>query len=123
MAEAERVGEIGRGYHRAAYFPNSKSNTPSAPFLAVSMAVSAACVAVFSTCSTTAPRAAAKPSTATFHGCAIRDDYAWLKAANWKEVLKNPDALAALKKLIAKADVLKTSHRARLRAWGWAMKR
>lgn len=37
--------------------------------------------------------------------------------------LKNPDALAALKKLIAKADVLKTSHRARLRAWGWAMKR
>jgi oligopeptidase B len=41
------------------------------------------------------PRAAAKPSTATFHGCVIRDDYAWLKAANWKEVLKNPDALAA----------------------------
>jgi oligopeptidase B len=42
-----------------------------------------------------APRAAAKPATTTLHGCVVRDDYAWLKAANWQDVLKRPETLGA----------------------------
>jgi len=34
-----------------------------------------------------------RPSARTFHGTEIVDDYAWLKAANWQDVLRNPEAL------------------------------
>ncbi|MFC4174352.1 S9 family peptidase [Microvirga sp. GCM10011540] len=40
-----------------------------------------------------APAAPAKPHVFELHGERIRDDYAWLKAENWKDVLKNPQAL------------------------------
>ncbi|MGO4388893.1 S9 family peptidase [Microvirga sp. 2YAF29] len=40
-----------------------------------------------------APVTPARPHTFQLHGAEIRDDYAWLKAENWKEVLKNPAAL------------------------------
>jgi oligopeptidase B len=39
------------------------------------------------------PAAAARSSETTVHGRVLRDDYAWLKAANWKEVLKFPEQL------------------------------
>lgn len=39
------------------------------------------------------PRAAARPHVFTVHGEAVRDDYAWLKAENWREVLKDPSRL------------------------------
>ncbi len=40
-----------------------------------------------------APRADKRPATAIWHGVELRDDYAWLKAANWQEVMRNPAAL------------------------------
>ena len=42
-----------------------------------------------------APRAEPRPSVQTVHGHRLADDYAWLKAENWKEVLKHPDRLPA----------------------------
>jgi len=42
----------------------------------------------------TAPPAVAKRRTeTTLHGVTLSDDYAWLKAANWQEVLRAPAAL------------------------------
>jgi oligopeptidase B len=41
------------------------------------------------------PVAAANPVETIVHGCILRDDYAWMKASNWKEVLKRPEALPA----------------------------
>jgi oligopeptidase B len=35
----------------------------------------------------------AQPHVFSVHEVKIRDDYAWLKAENWKEVLKNPEML------------------------------
>jgi oligopeptidase B len=35
------------------------------------------------------------PVTASHHGVTITDDYAWLRAANWQEVMRNPPALDA----------------------------
>src|SRR3712207_3762677 len=40
-----------------------------------------------------APVAPVEPTSFTVHGTAHRDDYAWLKAPNWKEVWKDPAAL------------------------------
>ena len=40
-----------------------------------------------------APSAAARPREIAHHGIVIRDDYAWLKAPNWREVLKDASAL------------------------------
>jgi oligopeptidase B len=40
------------------------------------------------------PAAAATPTETVVHGRVLRDDYAWLKAPNWMEVLKFPDRLA-----------------------------
>ncbi len=42
-----------------------------------------------------APEAEIRPSEFTVHGRTIQDDYAWLKAANWQTVLKEPEALPA----------------------------
>ena len=40
-----------------------------------------------------APVAERRPTERTFHGEVLRDDYAWLKDANWQEVLRNPSVL------------------------------
>ena len=40
-----------------------------------------------------APLAPARPQAFEVHGTPVHDAYAWLKASNWKEVLKDPDAL------------------------------
>jgi oligopeptidase B len=40
-----------------------------------------------------APRAELRPSVSTWHGVTLTDDYAWLKAANWQEVMRDPAVL------------------------------
>ncbi|HYI29264.1 MAG TPA: S9 family peptidase, partial [Bradyrhizobium sp.] len=40
-----------------------------------------------------APVAPRRPHTFTTHGIAVTDDYAWLKDANWQEVLRDPSVL------------------------------
>src|SRR5262245_4842873 len=41
------------------------------------------------------PRAPRRPLTSIQHGIARTDDYAWLRASNWKAVLRNPNVLAS----------------------------
>ena len=41
------------------------------------------------------PVAAKRPVTIAFHGHSRTDDYAWLRAENWQEVMRNPSALPA----------------------------
>jgi oligopeptidase B len=41
------------------------------------------------------PRAARRPTVATWHGVELVDDYAWLKAENWQEVMREPAVLDA----------------------------
>jgi oligopeptidase B len=40
------------------------------------------------------PIAERRPQRIAHHGIVSHDDYAWLRAANWQEVMRNPDALA-----------------------------
>ena len=40
-----------------------------------------------------APVASRRPHAFTTHGIAVIDDYAWLKDANWQEVLRDPSVL------------------------------
>ncbi len=40
-----------------------------------------------------APRAEKRPATSTRHGVTITDEYQWLKAPNWQEVMRDPAAL------------------------------
>ncbi len=40
------------------------------------------------------PVAPVRPAEITLYGQTVRDDYAWLKAGNWRDVLKDPEALA-----------------------------
>jgi oligopeptidase B len=40
-----------------------------------------------------APRAEPRPHASTWHGVALTDEYAWLKAANWQEVMRDPATL------------------------------
>src|SRR5262245_35877275 len=40
-----------------------------------------------------APRAARRPLTTVHHGIARVDDYAWLRAANWQAVMRDPAVL------------------------------
>ncbi|MER2605245.1 MAG: S9 family peptidase [Siculibacillus sp.] len=42
-----------------------------------------------------APIAAKRPTSRTMHGVEIADDYAWLRAENWQEVMRAPAALDA----------------------------
>jgi oligopeptidase B len=42
-----------------------------------------------------APRAQPRPHNITIHGMAHADDYAWLRADNWREVMKDPSVLDA----------------------------
>ena len=39
------------------------------------------------------PRAGKRPHVSVHHGIELRDDYAWLRADNWREVMKDPSAL------------------------------
>src|SRR5213593_3034934 len=39
------------------------------------------------------PRAERKPVTSTWHGVTLTDEFAWLRAANWQEVMRDPDKL------------------------------
>lgn len=39
------------------------------------------------------PRPETRPAVQTIHGVTLSDDYAWLRAENWKDVLRDPDAL------------------------------
>jgi oligopeptidase B len=39
------------------------------------------------------PRAARQPKVDTWHGVELVDDYAWLKANNWQEVMREPSVL------------------------------
>src|SRR3979409_1016762 len=43
--------------------------------------------------SQTAPIAPRRPHSFTMHGITVVDDYAWLKDANWQEVLRDPSVL------------------------------
>src|ERR1044072_1649141 len=36
------------------------------------------------------PRAERRPTTSVRHGVTLADDYAWLRAENWREVLRGP---------------------------------
>jgi oligopeptidase B len=40
-----------------------------------------------------APRADIRPKTTIVHNSELRDDYDWLRASNWKDVLRDPEAL------------------------------
>jgi oligopeptidase B len=40
-----------------------------------------------------APRAAKRPVTTTVHGIGLIDDYAWLRDANWQQVMRDPSVL------------------------------
>jgi oligopeptidase B len=42
----------------------------------------------------TPPKAERRPHTSTHHGITVTDDYAWLKDANWQQVLREPSLLA-----------------------------
>jgi oligopeptidase B len=44
---------------------------------------------------TKAPLADRRPQSFTLHGTTLTDDYAWLKADNWQEVLHDPSVLPA----------------------------
>ena len=39
------------------------------------------------------PRAARRPNVATWHGVELVDEYAWLRADNWQEVMRDPAVL------------------------------
>src|SRR3954470_2217379 len=40
-----------------------------------------------------APRAERQPKVSTRHGITLTDDYAWLRADNWREVMRDPSVL------------------------------
>lgn len=44
---------------------------------------------------TTAPIAPVKKSVKTYHGQTLSDDYAWLRADNWQDVMRDPSLLDA----------------------------
>lgn len=41
------------------------------------------------------PRAAKRPQPSNHHGVTLTDDYAWLRAPNWQEVMRDPKTLDA----------------------------
>ena len=41
----------------------------------------------------TVPLAAPRPTTRVVHGITLSDDYAWLRADNWRDVMRDPSAL------------------------------
>ncbi len=45
------------------------------------------------TSATVTPSAARRPATVTHHGVTLTDNYAWLRADNWQEVMREPSKL------------------------------
>ncbi|HEY8006230.1 MAG TPA: S9 family peptidase [Methylocella sp.] len=45
-----------------------------------------------------------RPSATNLHGLTLRDDYGWLKAANWQEVLRDPAALPGEIRAVLEAE-------------------
>jgi oligopeptidase B len=39
------------------------------------------------------PRVEERPSVSRHHGITLTDEFAWLRAANWQEVMRDPSAL------------------------------
>jgi len=39
------------------------------------------------------PKAEARPHTSTHHGIVLKDNYAWLRADNWQDVMRDPEQL------------------------------
>lgn len=54
--------------------------------------------------SATPPLAEPRPLRRTVHGVTLVDEYAWLRAENWKEVLREPEALPADIRAYIKAE-------------------
>ena len=50
------------------------------------------------------PSIPARPETRTVHGTVLADDYAWLRAANWREVLRDPASLPADIRAVLEAE-------------------
>jgi oligopeptidase B len=50
------------------------------------------------------PRAEKRPHAETWHGYEKRDDYHWLKAANWQEVMHDPSLLPADIRVVLEAE-------------------
>jgi len=50
------------------------------------------------------PRAEARPTRLSAHGVAWTDDYAWIRAANWREVLRDPGRLPPDVRALLKAE-------------------
>ncbi|MFN3743926.1 MAG: S9 family peptidase [Hyphomicrobiaceae bacterium] len=56
------------------------------------------------------PRAPRKPVRTVHHGVEIVDDYAWLRAANWQEVMRDPSVLDAEVRAYLEAENAYTEH-------------
>ena len=56
------------------------------------------------------PRAPRKPLTTAHHGVEIVDDYAWLRAPNWQEVMRDPSVLDAGIRAYLEAENAYTAH-------------
>ena len=52
----------------------------------------------------TPPRAEARPTRLSAHGLSWADDYAWIRADNWREVLRDPSRLPADIRALLKAE-------------------
>ncbi len=50
------------------------------------------------------PRAEARPTRLSAHGFSWADDYAWIRADNWREVLRDPSRLPADIRTLLKAE-------------------
>jgi oligopeptidase B len=50
------------------------------------------------------PRAEARPARLSAHGLSWADDYAWIRADNWREVLRDPSRLPADIRALLKAE-------------------
>ena len=44
---------------------------------------------------TTPPQAVKKPVSRTVHDCTLSDEYGWLRADNWQDVMRDPSVLQA----------------------------
>ena len=59
------------------------------------------------------PRAERQPERSTWHGATLTDDYAWLRADNWHEVMRDPSVLDP--KIRAYLDARERLHQGRAR--------
>jgi oligopeptidase B len=58
----------------------------------------------------TPPQTPTHPQTQSFHGVEVHDDYAWLRAGNWQEVLRDPAALSDDIRVVLDAENDFTAH-------------